>query len=160
MNNYNTHLENLRKKKGLSLKQAAKEIGISRYMLYFYENGYFRPSKKALEKLNNFYGEEISLSGDNAYPAPTKEKAITKENKVLKAKRIIFGSLSGALLLTIIAGAIMFNSSVNNNNSFYGPIYNEMDEVVSKNGDVGHDLVTSLPFHRMSLSQSYYPCFD
>lgn len=150
MNNYNTHLENLRKKKGLSLKQAAKEIGVSRYMLYFYENGYFRPSKKALEKLIKFYKEEISLEGDNAYPAPTKEKAISKENKVLKAKRIVFGSLSGALLLTIIAGAILFNSSVNNNNSFYGSTYNEMDEVVSKNGDVGHDLVTSLPYHYVS----------
>lgn len=150
MNNYNTHLENLRKKKGLSLKEAAKEIGISRYMLYFYENGYFRPSKKALEKLNKFYEEEISLEGDDAYPAPNKEKTIKKEKETLKAKRIVFGSLSGALLLTIIAGAILFNSSVNNNNSFYGPIYNEMDEVVSKNGDIGHDLVTSLPYHYVS----------
>ena len=84
MNNYNTHLENLRKKKGLSLKEAAKEIGISRYMLYFYENGYFRPSKKALEKLNKFYEEEISLEGDDAYPAPNKEKTIKKEKETLK----------------------------------------------------------------------------
>ena len=152
MNNYNTHLENLRKEKGLSLKEAAKAIGISRWSLYFYENGYFRPSKKALQKLTSFYGEEISIEGVDAYPAPNKEKVIKKEKQTLKVKRIVFGSLSGALLLTIIAGAILFNSSVNNNNSFYGQTYNEMDEYVSENGDVGHDLVTSLPYHYVSKS--------
>ena len=152
MNNYNTHLENLRKEKGLSLKEAAKAIGISRWSLYFYENGYFRPSKKALQKLNSFYGEEISIEGADAYPAPNKEKVIKKEKLTLKIKRIVFGSLSGVLLLTIITGAILFNSSVNNNNSFYGQTYNEMDEYVSENGDVGHDLVTSLPYHYVSKS--------
>ena len=78
MKNYNIHLSELRKSAHLSLKEAAKSIGINRWKLYFYENGYFRPTKKDLQKLNDFYKTEISLEGLDAYPAPTKEKSLKK----------------------------------------------------------------------------------
>ncbi|MBO4737748.1 MAG: ABC transporter ATP-binding protein, partial [Bacilli bacterium] len=54
-----------------SIKEAAKQIGINRWKLYYYENGYFRPSSKDLTKLNDFYKSDISLSGADAYPAPS-----------------------------------------------------------------------------------------
>ena len=147
MNNYNTHLETLRNSRSLSLKEAAKEIGISRWMLYFYENGYFRPSKKALKKLSDFYGENISLDGDDAYPAPTKEKSIKHEKESLRTKRIVFGSISAAILLIISTGIVLFNKSTNNVESFYGETYNQMRDQVKAHGAIGHDLVTALPYH-------------
>ena len=147
MKNYNIHLSELRKSAHLSLKEAAKNIGINRWKLYFYENGYFRPTKKDFQKLNDFYKTEISLEGLDAYPAPTKEKSLKKEKENLKIKRIVFGSISGAIALIILAGALMFNKSVNNTKSYYGDTYNEAREKVIKDGDFGYDMVTSLKYH-------------
>ncbi len=152
MNNYNTHLENLRKNRGLSLKQAAKEIGIHHWSLYFYENGYFRPHKRSLEKLEKFYGEKISLEGEDAYPAPTKEKEIKSKKQSLFVKRIVLGALSAALLASIGVGTGLFVKSVSNSSSFYGQTYNEMKKAVEQEGAIGHDLVTSLEYHYVTDS--------
>ena len=150
MKNYNIHLSELRKKANLSLKDAAKSSGVHRWKLYLYENGYFRPTKKDVQKLNTFYNTDISLQGEAAYPAPTKEKALKKEKENLKAKRIAFGAVSGGILLLILAGALMFNTSVNNTKSYYGTTYNEMRERVINNGDYGYDMVTSLKYYYVS----------
>ena len=147
MKNYNSHLLSLRQNAQLSLKDAAKQIGINKWLLYFYENGYFRPSKKNLEKINKFYQEEVSIEGTSAYPAPIKEKALKHEKENLKVKRIIFGSVSGAILLSIAVGAILFNQSVDNTRSFYGDTYNQMHDKVMQVGDTGYDLATSLKYH-------------
>ena len=108
--------------------------------------------KKA--KLSAFYGEEISLQGDDAYPAPTKAKIIKGDKENVKVKRIVFGSLSGLFALTALAGGIIFNHSVNNKGSFYGQTYNEMKAKVQEVGDIGHDLVTSLPYRYVSQKLS------
>ena len=147
MKNYNTYLSELRKNANLSLKDAAKLIGINRWKLYFYENGYFRPTARDLLKLNDFYNVDISLSGPDAYPAPTKEKTLKKEKENLTAKRIVFGALSGVMLLAIGAGAILFNQSVNNKKSYYGDTYNEVRNKIVKDGDFGYDMVTSLKYY-------------
>ena len=146
MNSYNTHLTKLREKHGLSLKEAAKGIGITRIMLYFYENGYFRPRKKVLKKIEKFYGTSISLEGDSAYPAPTEKHILKKETVITKVRKIVFGALAGAFLLTAISGGILFNQSVNNHKSYYGEVYNEVKNKVQENGDLGHDLVTSMEY--------------
>jgi len=155
MKNYNTHLSELRKKANLSLRQAAKGIGITFWTLYFYENGYFRPSNKNLKKIKAFYKEDIDISGENAYPAPTKEKEIKSEKESLKVKRIVFGAISGALLLTIAAGTILFTQSVNNTKSYYGDTYNQMRSKVIEHGDYGYDLVTSLKYYTVSHEDGY-----
>ena len=147
MKNYNVHLSELRKKAKLSLKDAAKAIGINRWVLYFYENGYFKPTKKHLEKINNFYKVDLSLKGEDAYPAPTKEKALSGDKVRLKVKRIVFGSISGAILLSIAIGAILFNKSVNNTSSYYGASYNEMREKTIEKNNYGYDLVTALKYY-------------
>ena len=91
MNNYNSLLSSLRKEKNLSLREAAEQSGVNRWKLYFYENGYFRPTKKDLEKLNKFYNTELPVHGYYAYPAPTKEKELKLKKDNLRTKRIIFG---------------------------------------------------------------------
>ena len=147
MTSYNVRLSLLRKKKNLTLKEAADQIGITRLGLYLYENGYFRPTKKALKKIEDFYEEKISFEGEDAYPAPIKEKAISEKKDSLLVKRIIFGSLSFLMLLSVLTGVILFNTSVNNKTSYYGDTYNQMKEKVVEHGELGHDLVTSLEYH-------------
>lgn len=147
MTSYNVQLSLLRKKRNLSLKEAAKQIGISRFVLYLYENGYFRPSKAALKNIEEFYQEKISFEGESAYPAPLKEKAIKEKKESFLIKRIVFGTLSLFTLLSVITGIILFNKSVNNKTSYYGETYNEMKAKVEDHGEVGHDLVTALTYH-------------
>lgn len=147
MTSYNVQLSLLRKKRNLSLKEAAKQIGISRFVLYLYENGYFRPSKAALKNIEEFYQEKISFEGESAYPAPLKEKAIKEKKESFLIKRIVFGTLSLFTLLSVITGIILFNKSVNNKTSYYGDTYNEMKAKVEDHGEVGHDLVTALTYH-------------
>ena len=147
MKNYNAYLSLLRKEKGLSIKEAAKKIGINRFKLYYYENGYFRPNKKDLEKINHFYEIDISLKGPDAYPSPIKEKALNTHKVVLLGKRIVFGVLSTISFLSIAAGAILFNQSVNNTTSYYGETYNEMKRLVTEEGEYGYDLVTSMKYY-------------
>ena len=147
MTSYNIQLSLLRKKRNLSLKEAAKQIGISRFVLYLYENGYFRPSKAALKNIEEFYQEKISFEGESAYPAPLKEKAIKEKKESFLIKRIVFGTLSLFTLLSVITGIILFNKSVNNKTSYYGETYNEMKAKVEDHGEVGHDLVTALTYH-------------
>lgn len=147
MTSYNVQLSLLRKKRNLSLKEAAKQIGISRFVLYLYENGYFRPSNAALKNIEEFYQEKISFEGESAYPAPLKEKAIKEKKESFLIKRIVFGTLSLFTLLSVITGIILFNKSVNNKTSYYGETYNEMKAKVEDHGEVGHDLVTALTYH-------------
>ena len=49
----------LREKLGLTQKEAAKNIGISRSFLTEIENGTKDPSYKTIIKFINFYGEEV-----------------------------------------------------------------------------------------------------
>lgn len=152
MYSYNSHLLELRRKSGLSLKEAANKIGLSRFSLYLYENGYFRPSKKSLKKLEDFYQEKISINGLDAYPTPVHEKYnIKKEKKPLFIKRVVFGGLALLMLTSSITGAVLFNKAVNNEESYYGDIYNRLKDEVKKDGKVGYDLVTSLEYY----SQDY-----
>ncbi len=151
MNNYNIRLVELRKAKGLSIKEASKAMGINKYKLFFYENGYFTPSRKNLAKINNFYEVDLSIMGEDGYPAPNRvEKHLRKRKENLKGKRITFGILSAFSLLLITAGAVLFTQSVNNKGSYYGETYNTLKESVEGNGDYGYDLVTSMKYHYAS----------
>ena len=151
MNNYNIRLVELRKEKGLSIKDAAKQMGMNRYKLYFYENGYFTPSQKNLKKINDFYNVDLSIMGEDGYPAPNKvEKPLRKRKENLKGKRIAFGILSVFSLIFITTGAILFSHSVNNTDRYYGETYNELRENIEENGESGYDLATSMKYYYIS----------
>lgn len=148
MNNYNIRLVELRKEKGLTIKEAAKQMKVNRFKLYFYENGYFTPSKVNLKKINEFYQVDLSVMGEDGYPAPNRvEKPIRKRKENLKGKRIAFGILSIFSLLFITAGVILFSQSVNNKDGYYGETYNNLRQSVVEQGDYGYDLVTSMQYH-------------
>ena len=147
MNNYNACLLDLRKKNSLSLKDASKGIGISKLRLYLYENGYFRPSKKYLEKINNFYHSDLTLDKENAYPIPTSNDDIPIRKGSIKKPAIVFGILSALSLGLVFTGVGLFNKSVNNNVSYYGKTYNAMKQKVIEKGQYAHDLVTSMKYY-------------
>lgn len=147
MTSYNIQLSELRKNKNLTLKEAAKATGVPRLFLYLYENGYFRPTKRALRKIEAYYKEKVTFNGEEAYPAPLKEKTIDDKKDSLLVKRIVFGTLSFITLLSVAVGAILFNKSVNNKTSYYGDTYNQMHLEAQNHGELGHDLVTSLEYH-------------
>lgn len=155
MNNYNVHLYKLRTERGLSLKEAAKGAKINRFMLFLYENGYFRPFGKTLRKLHAFYGEQISTLGLDSYPTPIDDvETKTHDKKSQFIKRIIFASLSLVMLASSITGIVLFNKSVNNEESYYGEVYNEVKNAVIEEGNLGHDLITSLDYYKHEYNHS------
>lgn len=149
MNNYNIHLYKLRTERGLSVKEAAKGAKVSRFMLFLYENGYFRPRGKTLRRLHAFYGEQISTQGLDAYPTPLIDIKTNKEKKKSQLiKRIVFGALSIVMLASSISGIVLFDKSVNNEESYYGEVYNDVKNAVIEEGNIGHDLITSLDYYK------------
>ena len=87
MNSYNAQLVKLRKDRNLTLKEAAKGIGITRFTLFLFENGYFRPRGKTLRKINGFYESHISPHGLEAYPTPIDtitQKEYNKKSLLIK----------------------------------------------------------------------------
>lgn len=151
MKNYNLHLISLREDKGLTIKEASKQMKISPLSLYCYEKGYLRPSKKNLGKINTFYGVELSLKGLNGYPAASKDAVIGKR-KNLKKKKIIFGSLSAFFAIFIAVGAALFVKSVNNSSEYYGQTYKEVRNAVIEKRKTGHDLLTGMSYYYADLT--------
>ena len=74
MGAYNTTLRQFRNEKNLTLKKASKEIGISRLRLFLFENGYFKPRGKTLDKIEKYYDKKIDLTDENSYPVPFNKK--------------------------------------------------------------------------------------
>ncbi|MCR5079636.1 MAG: helix-turn-helix transcriptional regulator [Bacilli bacterium] len=141
---YNKRLFELRRKRGLSLSNASKAIGISKFSLSLYERGLFKPNKKALAKLSSFYEEDISLEGEESYPTPIIPQG--DQFAPSRKRRIILGSIAlGSLLLSIFGGSL-FAMCVNGESN-YGEIHDELSATAMKKGGVGHDVVTAQTYH-------------
>ena len=141
---YNQQLVEGRVERGLSLKEAAKEIGISRITLFFYERGYYRPSKKNLEKINNFYGH-ININEANEYPQESLIK-INIKPRSKKLRFIISGAIAALSIGLIITSVNLFSKSATNVESYYGPVYNEVYHTAIEKGQTGRDIVTDLEY--------------
>ena len=151
MNAYNTTLKRFRDERNLTLKKASKEIGISRLRLFLFENGYFRPRGKTLNKIEKYYNTKLDFTGENSYPVPTKNKQTNIDNKKpLFIKRIVFASLTVLLLATSIIGGYTFSSSLSNSESSYGETYISLKKAVQEKGKTGHDLVTALEYYQVN----------
>ena len=149
MNSYNIQLKKLRESQSLSTRECAKKIGISSIRLYLYEEGYFKPSKKAKKKIEDYFGTSISMEGLDAYPSPISNEIENKvDKKKLFSKRIIFGALSLLMIAFTVTGSVLFTKSVNNVDPYYGEIYVHARENVEIRGTLGHDLVTGLEYYQ------------
>lgn len=151
MSAYNTTLRQFRNEKNLTLKKASKEIGISRLRLFLFENGYFKPRGKTLDKIEKYYDKKIDLTDENSYPVPFNKKQTNLGNKKsLFTKRIVFASLTILMLITSIVGGHIFSSSLSNSESSYGETYISLKKAVQEKGKTGHDLVTALEYYQVN----------
>ena len=153
MSSYNVELKKCREREKLPLRGAAKAIGISSLSLYFYEEGYFKPTKKAKKKIEAYYQTKISMEGMDAYPCPTTGEIRKEYNKKkLFIKRLVFGLLSLMMVIFTVTGGILFSKSVNNEEPYYGDTYITLRNIVSLRGSLGHDLVTGLEYYQYEKS--------
>ena len=148
---YNQQILAQRKAKGLSRKEAARQIGISSFSLFLYENGYFKPTRKALAKIEHYYGFNVDYTGDNEYPSATYEE---KDVKPKKKKIIICSILCGLSALFIATGSILFASSAKGTDSFYGSTYVEAKQKAIANNKKGRDLLTDLEYYRFDYDSN------
>ena len=153
MNSYNVQLRSLREAKNLTIRESAKNIGIPLFALYLYEEGYFRPTKRARKKIEEFYQTTLSIEGMDAYPSPNNIRNNSKHTKKkLLTKRIVYGSLSLLMVLITITGSVLFTKSVNNAESYYGDTYNSLKNTIEIKGTLGHDIVTGLEYYQYEKS--------
>lgn len=149
---YNAHFIELRNKKGLSIKEAAKEIGIHSFTLALYERGIFKPRKKILKRINEFYQSDVVLEGEDSYPIPIQQKRKKITRKGMIKRRIIFGGLSFIFAVSAVIGGVVFSQSVNNPKSYYGKVYNDLEVITNKQGDIAHEVVTGLEYRNLHTS--------
>lgn len=141
---YNQQLASWRTQRGLSLRQAAKEIGIPRFLLSLYEGGYFRPKGKIKEKIEAYYGQSLNATLEGEYPGPIPVPA--KPEKPRKKRLLISGILSAFFLLCGVAGASLFGVSSANAVPLYGEAYGLSRDSAVTLGQRGRDIVTDLPY--------------
>lgn len=150
-NSYNQQLVEKRNEKKLSLKEAAKAIGISPFFLFLYENGYFRPSKKALKKIQKFYKFKLDYSNGQEYPDATPVYKHKKKQN-LKRKFIINGAICVSSLILILTGSLLFATSARNTSSHYGETYTALKEKAFSEGTSGKDMLTNLEYYYLDRS--------
>jgi transcriptional regulator with XRE-family HTH domain len=135
----------LRKDKGMSLKEASKGSHVPLLLLYLYEQGYLRPSKKSLTKLASFYSVEVTYfeEGDN-YPKPIFPdngnskfmSALYKYGATWKAFAVSAALFAVSLSLTISGSLIVLKTNTKTE-SYFGEDYVSLaNEVIAKGEDV------------------------
>ena len=151
-NSYNQQLINLRRHAGLKLTSAAKLIGVSSFKLFLYENGYYRPKGKSLEKIETFYGVKIDFECEKDYPGPF-NVFIKKKEKPIKKKLIVSWIVAFLSLALTITGSSLFGASARNKISLYGDTYTQMRDKTIETGKVGRDLVTDLEYYYLDADR-------
>ncbi len=146
---YNAKLFDLRMAKGLSRRDAAKQIGIPTLALTLYERGTFKPIKRHLAKLEAFYGEHISMEGEDSYPVPLHEPKKRGNLKQLKIARRGNGILAIAMLVVSIVGGTLFTVSIKSSNDLFGETYKSLAIKAKTDGSIGRDVVTSTGYHAL-----------
>lgn len=76
-------LKALRTEKGLTMDQAAKKIGISKYTLYNYEHFKTQPSPAIIDKISEVYN--VSYDAIRFHPTKEEIKKYKLENRYVSA---------------------------------------------------------------------------
>ena len=151
---FNQQLHSLRLSQGLSRKEAAKAMGLTRLRLFLYEKGYFRPRGKAKEKIESYYGTTLDFEKENDYPS-----AINDENKPVFARKkrvVAYGIVTFAMAAILAVGTTMFVRSTKNDASLYGESYAALYQVARDSGKAGTEIVTNAPYHYVQAEDNNY----
>ncbi len=126
----------------LSLKQASKQLSITRTTLHLIENGYFRPTKKLKQKFITTYGlKEDFFDDDLCYPVMISDESYkTSSNFVTKLTHNIFykigcGILTAGCLVIAILGVVNNIDTKNHIPSFYNETVLSTREYLFENAD-------------------------
>ena len=146
---YNYHLYRRRLELGLSRRHMAKGIGMSTFKYRMIENGYWKPSAAAIEKISAFLHEDYSLFVEGACSNPSNlpEKMPSKPIQALYAfmgNWITRGILIGLTVLSglyFASGLIVENYVETNKSSFYDKDYIDFADEVRINGIVSYALL-------------------
>ncbi len=107
---YNQYLYKKRIELELSRKQFAKLLGINRLAYFYFEKGYFLPSKKTEQKINSYFEGDFSphLQGEESYPVKVATNNQKADKKTLFAK--LFSNtnfLTGFVVFIVLLGALL-----------------------------------------------------
>ncbi|MCR4562093.1 MAG: helix-turn-helix transcriptional regulator [Bacilli bacterium] len=147
---FNSFLRECRLKKGISLKDAAKQIKISRLRLLLLERGYLKPNMIVLSKLEKFYQEDLAhlLLGEASYPEPVEtyksSNRFGKINEWVKSRfgRIILASVCLFSAGMTAAGIILFSNSTHVQKGHFGSAYETLMSQAFKDGEPMIDPIT------------------
>ncbi|MBQ2069325.1 MAG: helix-turn-helix transcriptional regulator [Bacilli bacterium] len=145
---YNRKLYTLRLDKGLSRKELSKELHISRFFLFLFERGYFRPRGKIKNKLESYFGITLDYKKENGYPSRLVDENQEKNRGFAGKKRfLISGILTAFMAILLVTGSIMFDRSTKNDASFYGESYASLYQKSRVSGKVGTEIATNASYH-------------
>ena len=149
---YNALLFTERINRNLSRGKMAKSIGISHFTYSMIEKGYWKPSKKAVEKISKFLEIDYSeyLKYEASYPAELPEKKKSKFTQFLYrlvghiAFRITFIVLSVASAGVMISGFIINNEINATKRNYYPEEYCQFVDNLRLNGLKSYSLIDTL----------------
>lgn len=146
---YNYHLYRRRCEKKLSRHRMAKAIGISGFTYRMIECGYWKPSKKAIDKISAYLEEDYSLYLEGASTNPTDLPEKTPM-KIVRGFYHVMGSwiTRGILIaLTAISSGVFISSFIvndwvgKNETSFYDQRYIDYAREITDFGAVSIGVV-------------------
>ena len=155
---YNTYLYNKRNELGLKRRKFARMLKVPLFKYRLIENGYTKPSKKIVNKINNALDVDYSiyLTGESSYPTelPEKEKSALSAflygilaNKVV---RIILISLSVIFLSLFVTFRILSAYNDNHQEKFYSGDVVDLKELVVEKGSVNFSITGDTRFPQLS----------
>jgi len=143
---FNELIYNGRIEKGLTLKQAAKALRVSRFILRRLEYGYWRASKKFISRAAELYGvdEEVLSLATQAYAAPitTKRRPFILSRFTGKKPPIILSAVFSFVFLALVIAASVIRANITYNNvSLYGDEYTTLYNYIVEQSENDDSLV-------------------
>lgn len=113
---FSDKLKQLRKKEGITQKNLANQIFISRSVIAKYENGFSMPTKENAEKLANYFGVKLNYLIDENEQINL-DLTELKIRKAISFIMTLLGLLLNSFFIIICFIPIFFKHPFNSNNS-------------------------------------------
>ena len=141
---YNALLYTERTNRGFSRRKMAKFLRMPTFLYSMVEKGYFKPTKKQINKISEILEIDYSkyFVGEPSYPSELPEK---KRNKIVAffyklvghlAFKIVFAILAGASVAFMVAGFVTQNRLENTIRSYFSEEYLNFYDGLIENGSI------------------------
>ncbi len=92
--NIGLKIKELRTKKNISAKILAEHLGVRRESIYGYENGTTSPPLEKIEKIADFFGEEVGFFVESGITVPKTKKELSFEDFLLRMEFYFLGKFN------------------------------------------------------------------